>query len=176
MSIIRKVHPTDINLLRHIYGIVSALNRVEYEDLSFDTLLQCRDSVFISIDRCYEFSDYPIIDGFITCRRIEDDLNLTEGITLYRRPNTIMYIIEALHVFKCNDLKQYKKIMTSLIETCMTDKNDATVIAYVSSNTKYISDKDLVSTLEECGFKESSCYNTVFTFIRPPKTYINKSN
>lgn len=172
MSIVRKVNPTDINLLKHIYGIICGLNKVEYEDLSFDTFLECRDSVFIYTDKCYEF----VIDGFIACRRVEDDLSLTEGVTLYRRPNTIIYIIEVLYAIECSDLNKYKKIISDLIEAVMMDKNDAPVITYVSSNTKYISDIDLVSILEECGFRESSYYNKVFTFVRPPNTYINKSN
>ena len=176
MNIIRKVHPTDINLLKHIYGMICSLGKIEYRDLSFDTFLECRDSVFIYIDKCYEFSEYPVIDGFIACRQVVDDLKLTEGITLYRRPNTVMYIIEAIHVIECSSLKKYKKIMSELIESAINNKNDAPVITYVSSNSKYISDTDLVSTLEKCGFIEGSCYNCVFTFVRPPKTCVNKSN
>ena len=71
MGIIRKVHPADINMIQYLYALLTDIERVENKDLTFDKFMECRDSLYMYIDKCYEFSNYPKIDGFIACRRTD---------------------------------------------------------------------------------------------------------
>ena len=102
MGIIRKVHPTDINMIRYLYSLITDLEHNENKDLTFDKFMECRDSIYIYIDKCCEFSNHPKIDGFIACRRTNmSEININD-LLFHPQPYYILYSIEAFYIFKYN--------------------------------------------------------------------------
>lgn len=125
MGIIRKVHPTDINMIQYLYALITDLERTENKYLTFDKFMECRDSLYMYIDKCYEFSDYPKIDGFIACRRTNiSEINI-DDLLFHPQPYDILYSVEAFYVFKYNTEEKRHDIVKRLLDVVEIDKNDA---------------------------------------------------
>lgn len=174
MGIIRKVHPTDINLIQYLYALITSLELAENKNLNFDTFMECRDSMYIYIDECYEFSDYPKIDGFIACRRTYMNELDIDTLLFYPQPYEIMYSIEAFYIFKCNIEEKRHETINKLLDVIVIDKNDS-FIALKYFDSKGIIDHILLEELIKHNFHFNKYDKGIHTFTKHPTVQTNRS-
>ena len=145
--------------------------QLQYENLTFETFLECRDSMYICIDKIDEFNKYPFINGIIACKRTTMDQINISSLLYYCQSNSILYSIEALYILNCSEYENCKNIVKDLIETNSVDKNDAFIVMRLS-DTDYLT----INLLLQHNFYLESLYDNIYTFIKPPTYLINRDN
>lgn len=175
MGIIRKVHPTDIDLIEHLYGLITGLGKMEYKYLTFDKFMECRDSIYIYIDKCYEFSQYPKIDGFIACRRTNmEDIDI-DKLLYYPQPHHILYSIEGFYIFQCNTNEKRHDVIKQLLNVIEIDKNDSFIAVKFFDEHGNPPDDDLLKELISHRYYFNKYNRGIHTFVKVPTTLINRS-
>lgn len=169
-----KIAPTNIDTLSHIYGLT--ISHIEDEmKITLNTFLQCRDNVYMYIDRCYENMTYPIPDGIIACRRTTIEEIDVDSLEFYCVPNGVIYSIEIFDLIQC--VGEYRKnIAKELLNAISIDKNDAFISIKFFDRYGNVLTDDIKEILKECGYSLFSYKNCIFTYVKPPIFLINKNN
>lgn len=156
---IYKADPTNTNFLRILYNCIND-NKEEYADIDFDTVLECRDNIFIAA------KDEMLTEGIfgiIMCRRINiSDIEIKE-LLFHCQPHNIVYSVDAVyleHPFSSSDERRI--IFRYMIETNAASKKDAFILIKLPQSYKEL----LEETLIEMGCYLSGVVNN--TFIKPP--------
>ena len=168
-----KVNPTNIETLLHIRAV--AKDRSEsHMPIRIDTFLECRDNVYIYIDRCYEGMEYPIPDGIIACRRTTMEEIDVESLVFYPVPYHTIYSIEVFDIIQCvNENK--KNIARELLKTIAVDKNDAFIVIKFFDRYNNVLTDDMKEVLAECEYKFFSYKECVYTYVKRPTMLLSKS-
>lgn len=168
-----KIDPTDIKTLLHIRAI--AKDRSEsHMPIRIDTFLECRDNVYMYIDRCYDGMEYPIPDGIIACRRTTMEEIEVESLKFYPTQYHILYSIEVFDIIQCID-ENKKYIAKELLNTIAVDKNDAFIVIKFFDRYGNILTDTMKEVLAECGYYFFSYKECIYTYIKRPDTLLNKS-
>lgn len=175
MGIIRKVHPTDINLIQYLYALITNLELKENENLTFDKFMECRDGIYIYIDKCYEFSEYPKIDGFIACRRTYMNELDIDTLLFHPQPYGIMYSIEAFYIFKCNTEEKRYETVKKLLDVIEIDKNDSFISLKFFDYRGNPPDDTILKELIHHGFYLNKYNKGIHTFTKCPTVQTNRS-
>jgi len=168
MKKLYKVNPTNMHAIKNTYNIISAMDK--YKNLSFDTFLECRDSIFMY---AYAPDCVPIIiNGIIACRRTTMDRTNVPELLFYCQPNKIMYSIECLYLFADVGLRRHE-IARYLIEACIKDKNDAFISIKIHESDL---NSDLNDELSSIGFYKEFFDDGIYTFIKRPTVQTDRGN
>lgn len=167
-----KVSPTDINTLFHVRAI--ARDRSESRmPIRIDTFLECRDNVYMYIDKCYDGMEYPIPDGIIACRRTTiEEIDVT-ALKFYSVPHYILYSIEVFDIIQCTG-EDKKYIARELLKTVAADKNDAFIAIKFFDRYGNILTDDIKDVLAECNYDFFSYKECMYTYVKHPTMLINK--
>lgn len=168
-----KVSPTNIETLLHLRAI--ARDRSESPiPIRIDTFLECRDNVYMYIDKCYEGMDYPIPDGIIACRRTTMEEIDVESLEFYSVPYFVLYSIEVFDIIQCTG-KNRKYIAEQLLKTVAVDKNEAFIAIKFFDRYGKILDDDTKEVLNKCGYELFSYKGCIYTYIKRPTMLMNRS-
>ena len=173
MPVIKKIDGSNLGILNYMYAFVK-MNCAEYEDLDKNIYLECRDSIYTSLDTYYT----NLINGIIGCRRVNmDDIEIDVKLKYHCKPYNIVYNIEFLHYFYTNNkfdivgnYQSESKFIEDLISACIADKNDAFILYRPKCPTgKNPEEHDVLINL---GFElvEYSMEREIFTYMHTPKT------
>lgn len=166
MSSIKKLIPTNMDMLKHIHGIISGLNKKEYNDFTFDKLLECRDNIYMVFDRPLDYGIPMFIAGIIACKRTTIDEARIPELLYYCQPYRNVYSIEFLHIFEYYEESVHTAIVQLLLETCTQDKNDAFIAVKIHRcNLKDYIKNELIRQ----GYNQEFYENDIYTFIKQPK-------
>lgn len=124
--IIIKVNPSSTSDINDFYKKVK-LSCVDYESLSYEEFLDCRNSIY----QVYQQNSYSPY-GFIGCRKafINKDLGI-DDLPYHCQKNDMVYEIKFIHYedFYNKDTENRnstkRDIMNKLIYECLADKNDS---------------------------------------------------
>lgn len=168
-----KIKPTDVKTLFHVRAI--ARDRSEsHMPIRIDTFLECRDNVYMYIDKCYDGMEYPIPDGIIACRRTTmEEIDVT-ALKFYTLPYHIVYSIEVFDIIQCID-ENKKHIARELLNTIAVDKNNAFIAIKFFDRYGNILTDDIRDVLAECGYDFFSYKECVYTYIKSPTMFLGKS-
>lgn len=168
-----KVNPTNIELLLHIYAIAKDRSKSTIFP-KVNTFLECRDSTYIYIDKCYKDMKYPIIDGIISCRRTTMEEIGVETLQFYPLPNHIVYSIEIFDIIQCiNENKM--SIAKELLNTIYIDKNDAFIVIKFFDRYGNVLTNDVKDILSEYGYDFFSYRECIYTYVKRPTMLLNRS-
>lgn len=175
MGIIRKVHPMDTNMIQYLYALITDLERVENKNLTFDKFMECRDGIYMYIDKCYAFSDYPKIDGFIACRRTNmDEVNIND-LLFHPQPYDLLYSVEAFYIFKCNTEEKQKDTVKKLLDIIEIDKNDSFIAIKFFDEKGNAPEDFILKELVKHKFYLNKYDKGIHTFTKRPTVQINFS-
>lgn len=175
MGIIRKVHPTDINMIKYLYALITSLELTENKNLTFNKFMECRDGIYIYIDKCYEFSECPKIDGFIACRRTHMNEIEIDDLLFYPQPYQLMYSIEAFYIFKCNTEEKRHETIKKLLDIVEIDKNDAFISIKFFNNKGNLPDDTILMELDKHNFYMNKYDKGIYTYTKRPTVQTNFS-
>lgn len=168
-----KIPPTHIETLLHLRAI--ARDRSENPiPIRIDIFLECRDNVYMYIDKCYEGMEYPIPDGIIACRRTTMEEIDVESLEFYCVPYSILYSIEVFDIIQCVEEKR-KYIAEQLLKTIAVDKNEAFIAVKFFDRYGKVLDDDMKKVLKKCGYELFSYKECIYTYIKRPTMLTNKS-
>lgn len=160
MKYIKKIPETNVHILKHVYATLVS-QCPEYINLSFNTFLECRNSIYTIIDN----SKYTVLQykGIIGIRRTYSS-NLTnyKDLKYYCVPFGSIYSIEFLHM--TDDIDE--ELGFQLVREAVADKNDAFNIM----THKCTRESPTYKILHRNGFKMDQ-YNEArdeFVFVRDP--------
>lgn len=168
-----KVNPTSIETLLHIRAIARDRS-VSPIPIRIDTFLECRDNVYMYIDKCYEGMQYPIPDGIIACRRTTMEEIGVESLKFYSIPYHILYFIEVFDIIQCID-EDKKNIARELLKTIAVDKNNAFVFIKFFDRYGNVLTNDLKEVLAECEYEFFSYKDCIYTYVKSPTMFINRN-
>lgn len=172
-GIMVKVSPTNIETLLHIRAV--ARDRSEsHMPIRIDTFLECRDNVYMYIDKCYEDMEYPIPDGIIACRRTTMEEIDVESLRFYPLPYHIIYSIEVFDIIQCVN-EDKKNIARELFNTIAVDKNDAFIVIKFFDRYGNVLTNDIKEILAECGYDFFSYKECVYTYVKRPIMLLSKN-
>ena len=173
MSGIRKVDPFNIHMLKHVYGIMSDYSETNSKKLTWEKFLECRDSTYIYMDKCYD-SQYPIIDCIMACRRTYmEDIDI-EDLEYYCKPYHILYSIEGLYVSDHHNPDKISDIVYQMIDILCKDKNDAFICLKIQGAENKC--HRYISRLLSYGFTYIDYSKNIWTFIKSPTVNANRNN
>lgn len=168
-----KINPTNIETLLHLRAI--ARDRSESPiPIRIDTFLECRDNVYMYIDKCYEGMNYPIPDGIIACRRTTMEEINVESLEFYCVPHFILYSIEVFDIIQCIG-ENRKYIAEQLLKSVAADKNDAFIVIKIFDRYGKTLDEDMKDVLKKCGYELFSYSGCLYTYVKCPTMLINKN-
>lgn len=163
MSGIKKINPTDIELLKHIYGLISNTENSNFKNLSWETFLECRDNIYVYLNNSNGFDS---IDAVIACRRTTmDKIDLVE-LPYYCKPHYILYSIECMYISREDNVEKTSDVVCQLVEEECRDKADAFICLRVYSAENKC--HRYVTNLLGKGFRFANYDKNVWYFLKSP--------
>jgi hypothetical protein len=165
MSGIRKIDPADIDILKHIYGVISNTENTNFKELSWETFLECRGNIYIYVDGS-NGRGCEIINAVIACRRAHMEEIDVEELSFYCKPYHVIYSIECLYMTDSDEPNKISDIVCQLVDAECKDKNDGFVClrVYSAENKSH----RYVSRLLTYGFRFADYSKNVWTFLKSP--------
>ena len=160
MQFIKKIPETNVHMLKHVYATLIS-QCPEYLNLSFNTFIECRDSVYAIVDNSRNI--VLQFKGIIGIRRTySSNLNNYKDLRYYCVPFGTIYCVDFLHIMDDVD----EELGFQLVREAVADKNDG----FNRLTHKCSRETPIYRILHRNGFKMDQ-YNEArdeFVYVRDP--------
>ena len=164
---INAANPANMKFLRYLYDVAISSGST---NISFDTFLECRDSIFMCIDdassyRCHELKIPDRIYSFLGCRRINANEIDNAQLKFHCKPYNIVYCIDFIYLYDASNADDCKNMCKMLLQINAVSKLDAFIMIKLNEEYKILLEDSLISM----GYYLSEVAdNGIYTFFKAP--------